>query len=72
MNPETYDFCHQCRFYEAVADYDYQLSSPGKRKCRHLNRCRRVEEIARSSYSGTQMAARFILQTEARSGIIAS
>ena len=55
MNPETHDYCHQCRLYEAVAEYDYQLSSPAKRKCRHLERCRRVAEIVRSSYSGEQM-----------------
>ena len=55
MNPVTCEYCLQCRFYEALADYPYQLSSPAKQKCRHLERCQRVAEFVKKTDHGQQL-----------------
>lgn len=55
MNPETHDFCRQCPYYRPVAQYNYQLSNPSKRKCRHLTVCNRVAKVIKASYSGEQL-----------------
>lgn len=55
MNPVTQEYCVQCRFYEALAEYPYQLSSPAKQKCRHLERCQRVAELVKKTDHGQQL-----------------
>lgn len=55
MNPVTHDYCFQCRFYEPVADYAYQLTSPAKQRCRHLGQCQRVAELVKKSDHGEQL-----------------
>lgn len=55
-NPKTYDFCHGCSHYESVGTYIYQLSSPAKRKCKHLARCRRVAKLVENMELGVQMS----------------
>lgn len=55
-NPKTYAFCQGCGHYESVGTYLYQLSSPAKRKCKHLARCRRVAEFVKSTELGVQMS----------------
>lgn len=55
MNPVSQEYCFQCRFYEALAEYPYQLSSPAKQKCRHLERCQRVAELVKKTDRGQQL-----------------
>ena len=54
-NPETYAYCCGCPHYESVGQFIYELSSPAKRKCRHLQRCRRVAEFEKKTERGVQM-----------------
>lgn len=56
MNPETYSFCCGCPNYEPCAAYAYQLSSPAKRKCRHLQRCKRAVDVAEKSRPVEQLS----------------
>lgn len=55
MNPVTHEYCYQCRLYEPVAAYPYQLSSPAMQKCRHLERCQRVAEFMKHTDHGQQL-----------------
>lgn len=54
-NPETYSYCCGCPHYESIGQYIYELSRPAKRKCKHLQRCRRVAELAKKTELDGQM-----------------
>ena len=56
MNPETYPYCNQCPNYEAVAQFHYELSSPAKRRCRHLCACKRVADYMKRCDHGQQLS----------------
>lgn len=54
-NPETYSYRCGCPHYESIGQYIYELSRPAKRKCKHLQCCRRVAELAKKTELDGQM-----------------
>lgn len=46
-NPNTKPYCISCRFYEAKGFYTWEIKEKAdNRKCKHLQRCFRVSELA--------------------------
>ncbi len=49
-NPITKPYCQDCKYWEPVGFYRFEREAdPNKRKCKHLQICKRVYQIATES-----------------------